>query len=257
MNEVMNTVKLDKFDRIAIVRLNRGKANAINEEMVAELSALFKELSGDDQTQGVILTGKDTFFSAGLDVIELFGYDEKQITAFWKSFQDLTYTLASFPKPLVTAINGHSPAGGCVMALCSDYRIMADGNFRIGLNEVPVGILVPDPIFQLYSFWIGTHNAYQFILEGRLFIPADALLEGVIDQICPIELLEEQAISKLTGILKFNQAVWCGSKLNFRQNLLKHLSSDFDTAFAATLKQWWTSESRSGIERMIASLKKG
>jgi enoyl-CoA hydratase/carnithine racemase len=252
----MQTLKLDKSEDIAIVRLNRGKANAMNAEMVNELSLLINELSNDDQVRGIVLTGKENFFSAGLDVIELFSYDEQQITAFWQSFQQLTITLASFTKPFITAINGHSPAGGCVLALCSDYRIMADGNFRIGLNEVPVGILVPNPIFQLYSFWLGTHHAYHFILEGKLLLPADALQAGLIDQICPIELLEEQAVSKLAALLKFDQTVWKGSKLNFRRQLIQQLSADFDTAFAATLKHWWAPESRLGIQQMIAGLKK-
>ena len=68
----------------------------------------------------------------------------------------------------------------CVLAICCDYRIMAEGNFMIGLNEIPVGLIVPESIFHLYSFWIGKANAYRLLLEGRLLSPQEALKVGLV-----------------------------------------------------------------------------
>ncbi|MBK7640026.1 MAG: enoyl-CoA hydratase/isomerase family protein [Bacteroidetes bacterium] len=74
---------------------------------------------------------------------------------FGRDFSKFLITISKFPKPLVAAITGHSPAGGCIIGICCDYRVMAKGNYKIGLNEIPVGIIVPKGIMALYSRCIG------------------------------------------------------------------------------------------------------
>src|ERR1700744_4167559 len=130
----MNTLQVTIKDRLAVVGLGRGKLNPMNAEMVKELTVLIKSINTDDNIGGLIITGKENFFSAGLDLIELYDYDEDQIKTFWKDFLALQSTMVSFKKPMVAAISGHSPAGGCVMAICCDYRVMAQGKYIIGLN---------------------------------------------------------------------------------------------------------------------------
>src|SRR5690606_3428918 len=144
--------------------------------------------------------GKENFFSAGLDLITLFDYNVDQIREFWNLFLEATSLLASFPKPIAAAISGHSPAGGCVFALCCDYRIMAEGNFVIGLNEIPVGLIVPESIFQLYAFWIGRRNAYQNLLEGKLLTPNEAKAQGLVDDVVPANMLFNTATKKIKQI---------------------------------------------------------
>src|SRR5690606_35676145 len=112
----MNTIQVTIRDRAAIIALNRGRSNAINTEMVNELRNIFKSIEQDENIGGVILTGKEGFFTAGLDLIELYDYDEAAMRNFWLSFFELVKALTAFKKPLINAISGHSPAGGCVMA---------------------------------------------------------------------------------------------------------------------------------------------
>ena len=145
----MNTIQTSIQDKIAVITLNRPKSNAINTEMVRELQKMVQIIEQDKQSAGLIITGQERFFSAGIDLIELYDYNETEIKDFWISFLKLTATLVSFKKPMVAAINGHSPAGGCIIALCADYRVMAEGDFIIGLNEIPIGIIVPENIFSL------------------------------------------------------------------------------------------------------------
>src|SRR5580692_11455867 len=143
----MDTLRLTKKDGVAIIALDRGRSNPVNHQLIKELTACIKDLEGDDTIGGVILTGKEGFFSSGIDLIEAYDYNEEQIRAFWVDFLAMQNTLAAFEKPMVAAISGHSPAGGCIMAICCDYRVMAEGKFIIGLNEVPVGIIVPGSVF--------------------------------------------------------------------------------------------------------------
>src|SRR6476661_1742749 len=110
----MNTIQMTIRDKVAIVGLNRGTSNAINAEMVKELHTVFDSVEKDDAIAGLILTGKENFFSAGADLVELYSYNEEQIRAFWNDFLKLTARMVSFSKPFIAAVNGHSPAGGCV-----------------------------------------------------------------------------------------------------------------------------------------------
>ncbi|MEX1190273.1 MAG: enoyl-CoA hydratase/isomerase family protein [Bacteroidia bacterium] len=252
----MNTIKIEYVENYAFLRLNRGRANAINAEMANELLDALTVLKTNEKVRGVILSGHGEFFSAGLDVVELYNYNEQQISDFWKLFSKLARRLVAFPKPLIAAITGHSPAGGCVLALGCDYRVMATGTYRIGLNEIPFGIVVPDTIYNLYGFVIGMGKAYEYLLEGKLLTPEEALACNLVNEITSLEEVENKAIEKLKVYMKLNQNVWTQSKLNFRTDLLQRLNPDFESTFEATLKQWWAPETRAIIEHMIASLKK-
>jgi 3,2-trans-enoyl-CoA isomerase len=179
----MNTIKVRIKDKIAVLSLDRGRSNAINSEMVSELHQMIRNIENDDSIAGLIITGKEGFFSAGLDLIELYNYDEDQIREFWVEFLSLVTSMVSFKKPMIAAISGHSPAGGCVLAICCDYRVMAEGKFIIGLNEVPVGIIVPESIFHLYAFWLGNAPAYRALLEGKLMNTQEALSAGLVDEV--------------------------------------------------------------------------
>ncbi len=252
----METIQTEIKGSIAIIRLNRGKANAINAQMANELLDTLLELKANNQVRGVLLTGKGEFFSAGLDVIELYHYNEQEIIEFWKVFDRLVRRIVSFPKPLVAAITGHCPAGGCVLALGCDYRVMATGKYRIGLNEIPLGIVVPETIFQLYSFVIGRGRAYQSLLEGKLHTPEEALEINLVNDVCELAEVETRGLEQLEKYLKLSTAVWSQSKLNLRSPILQRMTVDFKTAFEPTLKQWWSAESRGILAKVVEGLGK-
>ena len=252
----MNTIKLSIKDKTAIIGLDRGKSNAINAEMVAELHQMIINIENDNNIGGLIITGKEGFFSAGLDLIELYDYDENKIREFWNNFLEFVTALASFKKPLISAISGHSPAGGCVLAICSDYRIMAEGKFIIGLNEVPVGIIVPEGIFHLYSFWIGNANASQFLLEGKLLGCEEALKYGLINEVVNPLSLMSVAEKKMQQYLQYDRTTWQQSKLNIRKELLLRVGADQSESLELMLKQWWSPSTRSILNTIIQNLQK-
>lgn len=252
----MQTLQQTVKDGYAIVTLDRGKANPINDQMVTELRQLMKENQESDTVHGVILNGKENFFSAGLDVIELMGYDEAKIKSFWQNFFDMVYELASFRKPLIASITGHSPAGGCVLAVCCDYRVMADGKYTIGLNEIPVGILVNESISALYSFWIGERTAYQNLMEGKLMKAQEAHQIGLVDEVVAPDQVLAKAEAKMQQYLQFGHDVWQTSKMMLRKDVLDRIARDQDVKLEASLKQWWNPVTRKTLETMIARLKK-
>jgi len=252
----MNTIKVSVKDRLATITLARGKSNALNRELITELDDMLKNISADENIGGVILTGSAPFFSAGLDLVELYNYNEEEVKSFWQLFLAFTANLVSFKKPIVAAISGHSPAGGCVMALACDYRIMAEGQYIIGLNEVPVGIIVPNSIFQLYSFWIGKAEATQSLLIGKLYNPDEALKVGLIDELVKGESLLTSAERKIKKFMELERNTWSQSKLNIRHELIDAVSADQSATLDKMLEQWWSPATRHILKTILENLQR-
>lgn len=252
----MNTIKVTIKERVAIITLNRGRSNALNKEMITELNDMFINIESDSNISGVIITGQEQFFSAGLDLIELYNYDEAEASAFWHLFLEFIATITSFKKPFIAAINGHSPAGGCVIALAADYRVMAEGKSIIGLNEVPVGIIVPNSIFQLYSFWIGQASAARSLLDGRLFTPEEALAEGLVDEVVNPAGILTAADRRIRKYMATERNTWEQSKLNIRRELIAASRADHTQELDLMLRQWWSPTTRSILKTIIDNLQK-
>lgn len=250
----MDYIKTKEEDHILHILLDRGKSNAINQEVVDELIQVILEAKNNPSVEGVVLTGKKHFFSSGLDLIALYEYDKEQMLFFWKAFMMLVKELVSFPKPSVAAITGHSPAGGCVLALCCDYRVMAEGEYVIGLNEIPVGIIVPQNIFNLYSFWLGNAVAYRFLLEGKLCKPNEALKAGLIDGVVSFDMIQNEAIRKIKTVTQFERNAWQASKLNLRKDLIDSFSADPEDVIKQVLEQWWRPSTRAIMKTLIDNL---
>jgi enoyl-CoA hydratase/carnithine racemase len=134
---------------------------------------------------------------------------------------------------------------------------MAEGeNYRIGLNEIPVGIVVPERILHLYGFWVGTRNAYQFLMEGRLLTPEEARNAGLIDEITEADELLNRAEIQLHKYLKLPQQTWRMSKINLRQGLLEKMQVDFEVSYGKAMEQFWSPENRAAMGKLVEKFKK-
>ncbi len=252
----MKTLKLTKQENYAVVQLNRGTSNSLNIEMFQELTQIFRDLDKDNDVKGVVLAGKGNFFSAGLDVIELYNYDEVKIEQLFEALFEAMKALLSFSKPLVAAVNGHAPAGGCILAICADYRIMAAGKFRIGLNEVPVGIIMPPFIFETYAYLLGKGKAAQFVLEGKLCTNEEALESGLVNEVLDQEKVLEASIEKVKSFTKFSANTWSKSKMNMRKELIANFQSFDAQTKQDLLEQWWSNETRGILGALVDRLTK-
>lgn len=245
----------------AIVQLNHGKANALNQQLVDELRAFFRHATEDAAIAGVLLTGKDHFFSGGVDLLEVYHYDNAGIRQFWGSFIQMATEMVAFPKPLVAAITGHSPAGGCIMACACDYRVMAeDDKYQIGLNEMAVGIAPRKGILELYAFWIGRKRAYQYLLEGIIMNSEQALEVGLVDELRPLEDVVEIAEKKLQRYLKLPQQAFHQTKVAMKASVVEALSEHFEEDLENLYQQLISEESRTimgGVVQYLQQRKQG
>ncbi len=241
---------------IGTLTLHRGKVNPINHNFVKDLRDAFDWAQSQDNIRGVILTGNtDGYFSVGLDIKEIYNYDEEEISAFWEDWDAMIIELVSFDKPVIAAINGHSPAGGCVLALTCDYRLMADSpKYLIGLNEVGVGIVVPTYIYQLFSFWCGSRHAYQSLLKAKLFSPAEAKAINLVDDIVPMDELYPKAIQTMSTLIAAPSRLLRQSKKNMRAQLIRQVMGSNKVSRKDKLSAWFDPESRKVMKAIIDQL---
>lgn len=173
-------IETEQKGDVAVLTMDRPPVNALNPELVQALDYRLADAVAAD-ARAVVLTGGEKMFSAGLDVPVLLRLSRDEITAFWADFFGLMRRLAECPVPVAAGISGHSPAGGAVLALFCDYRVMSRGEFRIGLNEVQVGLPVPDVICHALTRLVGGGTANRLLATGELVLPEEALRVGLVD----------------------------------------------------------------------------
>lgn len=248
----MNTLKLDSKKDYTIVQMNRGKVNAINSEMVEELRQVFQDIEKNPDVKGVILTGQPHYFSAGLDLIELIQYNKAQIDDFFQAFGALFLELVQFSKPFISAISGHAPAGGCVLAVTSDNRYMAEGdNYLIGLNEVAVNIQISQNLTEAYAYWMGEGLANRYILEGKLLTGPEAVSAGLVDALAPLNEVLGIAENKMQGYMQADPEIWRNTKKKVRQHWLNKLDLNAQNSLKEAATLWWKPEIRAKMEAYV------
>lgn len=248
----METMKLFKKQDYVIIQLARGKANVMNALLVNELREVFDALKDDDSVRGVILAGQPNFFSAGLDLIELYDYDEAQMNDFFIAFGSMHIEMARFPKPLIAAITGYAPAGGCVMAIAADYRVMADDpKYTIGLNEVAVNIQISNNLVEAYAFWMGRGKAAQYVLEGKLLNPQEAYAAGLVSELAPLEEVLERAEKKMQHYLQADPTILRNTKYKLRKTWLDVINDDAEADLEMARAIWWKPEIRTKMKTFV------
>jgi len=174
----------DQSNGYAEVKMNRGPVNSQNLEFLQEMSATIKELENTKGCKGMILTSNlPTIFSAGLDIMEMYKPKQERMANFWSSLQQLWMDLYGTKLITIAAINGHAPAGGCLLSLSCDYRIMVAGKYTIGLNETQLGIVAPLWFQGVMQNTIGTRLTELSLNLGKLYSVEEALKINLIDDV--------------------------------------------------------------------------
>lgn len=238
---------------VACLRMDRPPANALNLALVTQLDAALKDSLGAG-ARALVLTGRPGMFSGGLDVPELMQLARPGVEAFWRAFFELNRALATCPVPVIAALSGHAPAGGAILALHCDFRIAAAGNFRMGLNEVQVGLPVPPTILVALGQLVGPRQARALAIRGALVPVADALALGMVDEVVPADELLARAAGVAGELLALPPVAMNTTRLNAKAELLDALVQADDARMAT---DWWFSpETQAGMERLVARLRK-
>lgn len=182
----MEHIRSERDGKLLILTLARGKANALNRALLEELYMALTDAAADDSVRGLVLaSGCPRFFSAGFDAYEVFRYDEPGMRDFFGRFIDVYETLYRFPKPVVAALSGHTFAGGAILAIACDFRIMAEGDFGFALNEINLGLALSSTIRGMLLSAVGVAGAREILLLGDPISPARALQMGLVRELAP------------------------------------------------------------------------
>jgi len=179
-------------DGIRNLKLAHGKVSAMDLELGEALIAEFKAAS-DPSVKAVIVTGTGASFSAGVDLFRLIKDGPEYARRFVPVLDEFLLATLTFPKPVVAAINGHAIAGGCILAAACDHRIMTEGNGRIGIPELAVGVPFPALPLQIMAARLADGPLRDLVFSGRTVQIDEAKTMGLIDEKCPSGMLLDRS----------------------------------------------------------------
>ncbi len=237
MNFIIKSVQ----SNIARIVLNRGKVNPINEAFTEELQNTFNEMESDSEVKAVIITGRDKFFSFGLDIPEFLGYSKDDFIRFVTKFANLYTQIFTFPKPVIAALNGHTVAGGCMLASACDYRIMVTGKSKISLNEINFGSSLFPGSAVMLKYCVGHRNAETVAYTGGMFSAEEAKNLGLIDEIVTEEELEQSAMKVATLLGQKNARAFASIKMLLRTEISEQMREQ-DNKYRDEMVDIWYSE---------------
>ncbi len=246
----MGFVEIKHSDQLAMVILKRGKVNALNSDIIHELSNRFDDLRKNDSVEVVVLTGNGSFFSFGLDVPELLTYSKEEFTQFLVDFTNFYTDLYVFSKPVIAAINGHAIAGGCMLATACDYRIMASGKGKISLNEVTFGATVFAGSVEMLKGCAGYRNAEMILYSGKMYEAGEALDIGLVDQIAPPEDLMKVANDKARWFTQRDMIAFKSLKALLREPIAEQMRSREPASIEEFVKVWYSASTWEQLEKI-------
>ena len=249
-------IEIIEHDVVREIRLNRPPVNALNVPFIVALSDAIKE--GIESAKAIVLSGRPGMFSAGLDVPALLQLDTAGTEHFVRSFFGLMELVARSPVPVASAITGHSPAGGTVIVLFTDYRVMCRGKYVMGLNEVQVGLSVPVPIYEALARCVGRRIAERLAVAGPLIKPERAYEVGLVDE------LEDDAESTVQAAID-----WCtklvttlpepavsATRKVARADLMALFDNFGDEDIHQFVEGWYAPHTQAGLKKLVEQLKK-
>jgi enoyl-CoA hydratase len=207
-------------DGIATLTLNNGKVNAISPDVIAAFNSALDRATQERAV--VIITGQPGILSGGYD-LKVMTSGPKEAVALVTAGSTLARRLLSHPYPVIVACPGHAVAKGAFLLLSADYRIGVEGPYKIGLNEVQIGMTMHHAGIELARDRLRRSAFHRSVINAEMFEPKDALDAGFLDKVVPAEQLLEVAMGVARELKKLNMLAHKNTKLKVRKELLDTL----------------------------------
>jgi enoyl-CoA hydratase/carnithine racemase len=244
-----NPVTLAVDDGVARIRLNRGRGNAINTELVDGLLDTFREAEADDRVSGALLCASGKLFCPGLDLHELSSFDRPQLERFMSRFHACLLRMYTFSKPLVAALSGHTLAGGMVLALTADWRVLRRGAL-VGLNELRVGVPLPFGVSLMLREGVVASRLEEVALFGRNYADEDAVAASLVHELHDEEGFEAYCTERLAEMARRDPASFAITKRYLRSATVERIRAN-DARFLGEFLDCWFSET---TQRRVADI---
>jgi enoyl-CoA hydratase len=243
-------ISVEQHEKVSVVRMQHGKVQAMDLEFCSALADKLDELS-DAGTVATVLTGTGKVFSAGVDLKRLVAEPPDYVDEFFPALTRLFYSAWSFSGPLVTAINGHALAGGCVLANCGDWRVLAEGA-TIGMPESRVGLPLPVEGIEVIRGGVTTSLLNQVVCEGRSWNGNEAVTAGLADEVLSAETVLDKSIEKAARMAETNRQVFELGKRQIRQPVTNRILNDRESHNELVQDLWKSEEVRETVRRFVA-----
>jgi 3,2-trans-enoyl-CoA isomerase len=241
--------------RVREIRLARPPVNALNPGLIAALAEALRA-APPEGAGAVVLSGMPGRFSGGLDVPELLALGPSEVRAMWTGFFGLLRAIAASPVPVVAALTGHSPAGGTVLAVFADYRIMSAGAYKVGLNEVQVGLPVPEVLMRGLTHLVGPRQAERLAVAGLLLSPDEAIRVGLVDEVAPLDEVVPRAVAWAADLLTRPPQAMSSTRKLARRPLVEAFDALDDAAMDGVVAAWAGAEAQTTLRAIATRLGK-
>ena len=218
-------VRYELADNIATITMDDGKANALSIAMIEQLMAALERATLE--AGAVVLTGRPDKFCAGFDLRVMMSGPDAAIDLLRRG-SALLMRLFELPLPLVIAATGHALAGGALVVLTGDHRIVADGTFKVGLNEVAIGLPVPVLAMELARARLLPTELTRATLLANIYTPADARAAGYVDAVVPADALATTALAEAKRLAALSKPAFVGTKQRLRQATIEVIRNTFE-----------------------------
>jgi enoyl-CoA hydratase/carnithine racemase len=248
-------IRHEKQGALAVLRLDKARGNAIDEALVDELLRACAEVETDDGVRGVLLASANPkLFCPGLDLVSLVEFDRPRLERFMHAFGRMLVSLFGLRKPMVAAVSGHAVAGGCILALTADWRVLRRGGVSIGLNEVKVGVPLPLSVSALLRATVPPGSLSRVALLGRNFADEEALAAGLADELADGEGFESACLARLQEFAEKDAYSLAVTKTYLRAETLRQMKAEDPAAIAEWLDGWFSPATQERIRGIAASL---
>jgi enoyl-CoA hydratase/carnithine racemase len=246
-------LRIDRDGPVAIVRLTRGVTNPINGELVGELAAAVRHAKEAPDIRGLVLaSANDKFFSIGWDIPQLIGLTQSDFADFFRRYNRLCLDLYTLPKPTVAAITGHAIAGGCILALCCDYRYVADAKKLIGLNEIKLGAPLPYVVDCLLPALVGGRYAREIMESGDFYAPDAALRMGLADAVLPLDQVLSASVEKAKALGAMPEQAFAIIKGNRTEAIERQIAARLEEQERRFVECWYSAAARERLKEAAA-----
>jgi enoyl-CoA hydratase/carnithine racemase len=249
----MDTISIDRRGAVALIKLDRGVTNPLNLACALELGNAIDQARKDPGVRSVVLSSaNDKFFSIGFDIPELFEQDQDGFMRFYRAINRTCLALYTLPKPVVAAITGHAIAGGCILALCCDYRFISEGRKLMGLNEIKLGVPVPYLADRVLHALVGTRYAREIMESGEFYPPEEGFLMGLVDEILPPDQVVDLAIAKAEQMGALPTGAYALIKRNRVEDIETQVLARGEQQEQAMLDCWYSADGRERLREAMA-----
>lgn len=214
-------VQVTTEENYAIIKIANGKVNAISHEVIDELNACLDTAEKEERV--VIITGQNGILSGGFDLKVMTKSPDAAKELVTKGSQ-LSRRLLSFPTPVIMACNGHAVAKGAFLLLSADYRIGTVGEYKIGLNEVMIGMTMHNAGVEIARGKLSPIYFERSVSNAEMYNPEEAVTAGFLDKVVPERHLLGTATTMAQLFGKLNKNAHKNTKLKVRKELLERLA---------------------------------